>query len=243
MDACMWQGVAVRHQSTQTHLPTLLLTLGKVNCHRHGLGVGAKIDHFSGGVRGGVRSKSRLYPPIYFLFFRFMFESCRNHSFLIFGLLVDFGYLQCSFVLVHFSINCFFHLCQSFFHCGDFLVHFPNLFRICHELESKFESLLITWITKHEIKLANICSKNWETTKAKTSKLTSGRRMRSSCRSGKCSTTLLNPSSGKREALWQEIAMFRILQIKGQRWSMFGYPRRQKVGDMGAILFLKGWKP
>ena len=34
------------------------LTLGKVKCHRHGLGVGAKIDRFTGG-RGGFRSKTR----------------------------------------------------------------------------------------------------------------------------------------------------------------------------------------
>ena len=37
------------------------MTLGKVNCHRHGLGVGAKIDRFSGGGRG-FRSKSRQNP-------------------------------------------------------------------------------------------------------------------------------------------------------------------------------------
>ena len=42
--------------------PGLFLTsLGKVNCHRPGLGVGAKIDRFLGGEGGGegFRSKSR----------------------------------------------------------------------------------------------------------------------------------------------------------------------------------------
>ena len=36
------------------------LTLGKVNCHGHGLGVGAKIDRFSGGREGGGGSDPKL---------------------------------------------------------------------------------------------------------------------------------------------------------------------------------------
>ena len=31
-----------------------------------------------------------------------------------------------------------------------------------HELEGRFESLLLEWITKHEIKLANTFCNNWE---------------------------------------------------------------------------------
>ena len=39
------------------------------------------------------------------------------------------------------------------------------------ELESKFVCLLMEWVTKHEIKLANTFCKNWEPTEAKTNKL------------------------------------------------------------------------
>ena len=39
------------------------------------------------------------------------------------------------------------------------------------ELESKFESLLMVWVTKHEIKLASTFCKNWEPTRANTNKL------------------------------------------------------------------------
>ena len=41
----------------------------------------------------------------------------------------------------------------------------------CCELESTFESLLMEWITKHEIALANTFCRNWEPTRAKTNKL------------------------------------------------------------------------
>ena len=39
------------------------LTLGKVNCHRHGLGVGAKIDRFSG--RGGGSDPRVAYTELF----------------------------------------------------------------------------------------------------------------------------------------------------------------------------------
>ena len=45
-----------------------------------------------------------------------------------------------------------------------------NTAKYC-ELESKFESLLMEWITKHEIKLANTFCRSWEPTRAKTNKL------------------------------------------------------------------------
>ena len=40
-----------------------------------------------------------------------------------------------------------------------------------YELESKFENVLMEWIAKHGIKLANTSCKNWEPTRAKTNKL------------------------------------------------------------------------
>ena len=40
-----------------------------------------------------------------------------------------------------------------------------------NEMESKFETLLMECITKHEIKLANTFWENWEPTRARTSKL------------------------------------------------------------------------
>ena len=40
-----------------------------------------------------------------------------------------------------------------------------------YRMESKFESLLMEWITKQEIKLANTFCKNWEPTRARTNKL------------------------------------------------------------------------
>ena len=42
--------------------------------------------------------------------------------------------------------------------------------RYC-EMESKCESLLMEWITKHEIKLENTSCENWEPTRASTNKL------------------------------------------------------------------------
>ena len=45
-----------------------------------------------------------------------------------------------------------------------------NTAKFC-ELESKFESLLLEGITKHEIKLTNTFCRNWEPTRAKTNKL------------------------------------------------------------------------
>ena len=38
------------------------------------------------------------------------------------------------------------------------------------ELESKFEGLLMEWVTKHEVKLANTFCNGWEPTKAKDEK-------------------------------------------------------------------------
>ena len=40
-----------------------------------------------------------------------------------------------------------------------------------YEMENKFEGLLMEWITKHEIKLANTFCKNWEPTRARMNKL------------------------------------------------------------------------
>ena len=40
-----------------------------------------------------------------------------------------------------------------------------------YDLESKFESVLMEWAAKHEVKLANTFSKHWEPTRAKTNKL------------------------------------------------------------------------
>ena len=39
------------------------------------------------------------------------------------------------------------------------------------EMEAKFESPLMEWITKHDVKLTNTFSKGWEPTRAKTNKL------------------------------------------------------------------------
>ena len=39
------------------------------------------------------------------------------------------------------------------------------------ELESKFEGLLMEWVTKYEFMLANTFCKDWESTRAKTNKL------------------------------------------------------------------------
>ena len=58
---------------------------------------------------------------------------------------------------------------------GSFVGDRTRLSRGCttryDEMESKFESLLMEWITKHEIKLAKTFCKNWEPMKAKTNKL------------------------------------------------------------------------
>ena len=45
-----------------------------------------------------------------------------------------------------------------------------NAARSC-EMDSKFESLLMEWITKHEVKLASTFCKGWEPTRAQTNKL------------------------------------------------------------------------
>ena len=47
-----------------------------------------------------------------------------------------------------------------------------NTIKYC-ELESKFESLLMNWVTKHEVELANTFCRSWEPTRAKTNKLDS----------------------------------------------------------------------
>ena len=39
------------------------------------------------------------------------------------------------------------------------------------ELKSKCETLLMEWITKHEVKLSYTFCRNWEPTRAKTNKL------------------------------------------------------------------------
>ena len=85
------------------------------------------------------------------------------------------------------------------------------------ELESKFENVLMEWIAKHGIKLANTFCKNWNLPKPKQTNWTFGSRMNNNCRSGRSLTTSRCPSSGKQGALWQGTAGLRTLQITGQR--------------------------
>ena len=67
-------------------------------------------------------------------------------------------------------------------------------------MESKFESLLMEWITNHEIKLANTFAKIGYLQERGRTSLTSGNRMKNCYRSGRSLATLLSPSSGKQEA-------------------------------------------
>ena len=86
-----------------------------------------------------------------------------------------------------------------------------------HEMESKFENMPMEWTTKHEIKLANTFCKQMGTYEGQDKQnWIFGSRVNNNCRSGRSLTTLRCPSSGKQEALWQEIAGLRTLQIIGQ---------------------------
>ena len=88
-----------------------------------------------------------------------------------------------------------------------------------HEMESKFETLLMEWIwiKKHEIKLANTFCISWEPTRARTNRIDFWKRREQQLQKWKIIDYIAVPISWvTREPQWRGIAELKTLQIIGQ---------------------------